>query len=221
MEIAQDSDKLILALLINDFLTHMDLQYTANVFGHESNLKLKSEERDSHLTLLRSVGINPEDTGEPLLYQLLRKMSQKDSPTTAENPNLQLEKLEGNPEPRVPTRGFPKQPQETQNRNPLNMLPEPKATSFKSGNVGPSLNDPNRQPNLMMNNIQLNEFEQMQDPRAQLEDLEEGQEDPNQMYLSEPVALDVTADSDLLNEFDHAESLENYLYNNAPGSDKK
>jgi hypothetical protein len=224
LEITENSDKLILAILINDFLTHMDLQYTSNVFSHESNLKLKSEDKESQMQLLRSAGIDPEKNTEPLLYQLLRKMNKQHNPESTPNPEQEQTHQEPNHTQNIPQNNPITNLSQSENINKTNQIQRRISNPHKSTSFGLQRNEPNVEHHTMMNNIELNEFGQMEGPRVNVEegDLNEMEqhEDPNQMYLSEPVVLDVTADSDLLKEFDHEESVEDVLFEK-PGEEEE
>jgi hypothetical protein len=201
LEITQSDDKLILALLIDDFLSHMDLQYSSNVFTHESNLKLKTENKEKQKELLKSIGLK-ENTSEPMLYQILRNMNKTKSEKELEEKEklMSNKKEKENQEKHNEMMNFEKQEEE-----PYGMELKRKQESMKEVSMN------NNEHHEMMNNIQLNELNQMNDENERREiDENDDQEDPNQMYLNEPAVLDVTADSDLLKEFDHEESVENY-----------
>ena len=133
---------------------------------------------------------------EPFLYQLLRKMEN-------DKKNSQDRKFNRN--------HLKEQDQENINFGNQRMKKESeKQEASQQGQI-------QGQGENLMNNIELNELKKIENDQNQeneenfAENQEIGEEeDPNQMYLSEPMALDVTADSDILKEFDHEESVENY-----------
>ena len=189
LEITQNEDKLILALLIDDFLSYMDLQYTSNVFAHESNLKLKDEDKQARKRLFESIGLK-ESTSEPYLYQLLRRMNKPQSETERKDRGNKVDKMEEN---------------DSETYNMSNVQREEKKPNIENKGLIKEIENNEGEQREMMNNIELNELNQMNEMnRGHLDD------DANQMYLNEPAVLDVTADSEFLKDFDHEESVENY-----------
>lgn len=235
LAIAHNDDKLLMALLVDDFCSRMDLQYTANVFGHESNLRLRADHDQVRNQLFEAVGLDPA-ADEPLIYQLLRQMNQPDSDTR--NVGAEQKEPQELHQPRTGQQfgshadagpnadfnananGNPLQPTEHALEEPIGVGVD--GQDVRGLEIEPNSNHPRAvrmQQQDMVNNINLNELNQILQHGAQQHRPAHGQgqqenDDPhdeaNQIYLSEPVALDITADSDLFKDFDHDESVDSF-----------
>lgn len=222
LSITQKEERIILAILISDFLSHMDLQYSCNVFKHETNLHLvdASEER------LQRVGINTELKHEPYLYQILKKLK-----ANKEEKQIQDSLINNNSNNQInnPHERPTQDKSEDQHQSDKQLIFERPIDNEEAGIASNDQQDIEQQVSNagLNNNYQEREFlnnlpqnyphEVRREERGEHPMQEEGmfqnqeeEDDPNQVYLSEPVALDVTADSDILKEFDYDESVENF-----------
>ena len=70
--IPQKDSRSIMTILIVDLCHHLDLQYSANVLKHETNIHLSK----CNLEKLREIGVDTDKVDEPYMYQVLRQMKE-------------------------------------------------------------------------------------------------------------------------------------------------
>lgn len=71
--IPQKDSRSIMTILIVDLFHHLDLQYSANVLKHETNIHLSK----CDLEKLREIGVDIDKVDQPYMYQVLRQMKQE------------------------------------------------------------------------------------------------------------------------------------------------
>ena len=170
---------MILCKLFKNLLSYYDLDYTLNVFKHEINDKEDISEKE----LLKRIGIDLEDNSRPYLFQLLEREEKKS------NTNIEREKMDEN-----------KKGGKAENNTNRDPKSDNKSNTNNSKDF--QIQRPSEKISHIIENIKKTESE------IRLTEENNDDESENDVFLSESIGIDLTVDSEALQQFDYEESLE-------------